>query len=480
MRATHCRRAGVKEPLTATMIAAAFLLLIVVFNPPTHEEIDNNDVSLTAEESELVFESEDELAALEELELTELSESELAELTAAEELTELSAKESAELSDAESAELLTVRVDEIENAPPPWLEYRIRRGDTIGRILPAIYADEEAHNFLVGQKMKTYRKLRRGDYLQFRLDEQGRLAALRYKTSPEYYFVAERDEFGVWRAQESPPNLLTITMAVGGTIDNSLFAAADKVGFSDGAINLLIEALETHVDFYRDTRKNDTFRAIYTEITDDDGDIIGVGQLLAFEYVSLLKPRAPRTIRGAWDTRHRGYYSPSGESMQGAFLRAPLKFRRISSRFTKRRFHPVLKRWRPHRGVDYAARTGTPVRATADGVVTKVGRDRGYGNVVMIKHFNIYTTVYAHLRRFAKGIRRDRKVEQGRVIGYVGQTGLATGPHLHYEFRVRGKHIDPLSAAVPKVLPPLAGEALEDFQQRTAAIFVQLDAVSLP
>ena len=231
------------------------------------------------------------------------------------------------------------------------------------------------------------------------------------------------------------------------------------------------------MDFHRDTRPNDSFRALYTEMRDEDGEVIGAGELLAFEYLSRLKPKSPRVIRGA---RHDGeYYSSEGESLRGAFLRAPLKFRRISSKFTHRRFHPVLKKWRPHRGVDYAARTGTPVRTTADGVVSLVARRRGYGNVVMIKHLNIYTTVYAHLSRFAKGMRGGRKVRQGEVIGYVGQTGLATGPHLHYEFRVRGKHKDPLSEAVPKVLPPLKGDALKKFQDASAPLFAQLDAAVL-
>lgn len=375
--------------------------------------------------------------------------------------------------DSESETIAADDSQTAEKSAPSWLEYTIRRNDTMARILDKIGADDEARDFLLAQKLKTYRLLRRGDRLQFRL-EDGRLAALRYKTSPEYYLNAGRDSTGEWWAREAPPVLTTVTRAVGGIIESSLFAAADRAGFSDGAIDLLINALETQVDFYRDTRPNDSFRALYTETVDEDGEIIGAGELLAFEYVSLLKPKSPRAIRGA---RHNGeYYSPQGESLRGAFLRAPLKFRRISSRFSRNRLHPVLKKWRAHRGVDYAAPTGTPVRSTADGVVSSVSRQRGYGNVIMIKHLNIYTTVYAHLSRFAKGMRRGRKVQQGQVIGYVGQTGLATGPHLHYEFRVRGKHKDPLSEAVPKVLPPLEGKALDEFREAAAPLFARLDA----
>ena len=384
-----------------------------------------------------------------------------AELSVAEEI-------AVESESAESPESLS------ESPVPPWLEYTIRRNDTMARILERIGADDSARDYLLAQKFKSYRLLRRGDRLQFRLQD-GRLTELLYKTSPEYYFHAREKEGGQWHATEAPPVLTTVTRAVGGIIESSLFQSADRAGFSEGAINLLINALETQLDFHRDTRPNDSFRALYTETIDEDGKIVGAGELLAFEYVSLLRPASPRIVRGA---QHGGeYYSPDGESMRGAFLRAPLKFRRISSRFTHRRFHPVLKKWRPHRGVDYAARTGTPVLSTADGIISTVDRQRGYGKVVMIQHLNIYTTVYAHLSRFAKGVRRGRKVRQGQVIGYVGQTGLATGPHLHYEFRVRGKHKDPLSAAVPKVLPPLKGESLKEFQDAAAPLFARLDQI---
>ncbi|MCH9705712.1 MAG: M23 family metallopeptidase, partial [Proteobacteria bacterium] len=138
-----------------------------------------------------------------------------------------------------------------------------------------------------------------------------------------------------------------------------------------------------------------------------------------------------------------------------------------------------LKRWRSHRGVDYAAASGTPVHATADGIVTRVANERGYGKVIMLQHFNIYTTVYAHLRAFRKGIKRGKRVKQGDVIGYVGQTGLATGPHLHYEFRIRGKHKNPLSAILPKQLPALKDKPLARFQQYSNALFSELDSIAI-
>ena len=366
--------------------------------------------------------------------------------------------------------------DDVAPKPIPWLEYQIRRGDTMEKILNNIGADKETTKIFVAQKLKSYRLLRRGERLLFR-QQEGNLSEVLYKTSPDYYLTAKRDEKGIWQIAEAPPTLETVERAAGGRIISSLFEAADKAGLSDSAINLLIESLETQVDFYRDTRKNDTFRIVYTEDYDEYGEALSAKNLLAVEYINLLNPNKPRIIRAAWSPEHKGYYTENGESIQGAFLRAPLKFRRISSRFTNRRYHPVLKKWRAHRGVDYAAATGAPVRATANGTIIKVAKERGYGRVIFIKHFNIYTTVYAHLSRFASTIRKGRSVTQGQVIGYVGQSGLATGPHLHYEFRARGVYKDPLSTAIPKVLPPLRGDDLSTFKKTAALLFAELDKV---
>jgi murein DD-endopeptidase MepM/ murein hydrolase activator NlpD len=360
----------------------------------------------------------------------------------------------------------------------PWQEYKIRRGDTMGEILQKIGIDDESRVFFLSQKLKSYQRLRVGRSLKYKSDTTGRLLALLYKTSPDYYLIAERGDDGVWQVEEKPPQITINKKLKGGRIESSLFAAADRAGVADAAIDLLIEGLESQVDFYRDARGGDTFRVIYEEKHDEDGDFVGVSNLLAFEYVNLRNPNKPRVVRGAWNADERGYFSPDGESLRGAFLRAPLKFRRISSKFTNRRYHPVLKRWRAHRGVDYAARTGTPIRSTADGTIVKVATERGYGKVIMIKHFNIYTTVYGHMSRFAKGMRKGRKVAQGEIIGYVGQTGLSTGPHLHYEFRVHGKHKDPLSTAIPRRRPPLEGKALTHFQNASAQLFAELKTIT--
>ena len=372
----------------------------------------------------------------------------------------------------------TVTEAEVE-VEESWLEYRIRRGDNMDKVLRKIKAGDDIRSHILSQKLKSHRRLRIGDTIYFKLREGGDLSELLYKTSPDYYLLAGRDATNTPWVREEAPDVRSESRHIGGVIDSSLFAAADAAGMSDAAIDRLINVLETQIDFYRDVRKGDTFRVIYEEWRDQYGDVVKIGDILAFEYDNRLRSR-PRIITGAASPQRDQYYTPEGESMRRAFLPAPLKFRRISSRFSLKRFHPVLKRNRPHRGVDYAARTGTPVRSTADGVIIKSTKERGYGNVVMIKHFNIYTTVYAHLRGFAAGVRKGRRVRQGDIIGYVGQTGLATGPHLHYEFRVRGKHKDPLAVDLPKQLPPLTGEELKAFQQHSAPVLAQLRAIPLP
>lgn len=367
-------------------------------------------------------------------------------------------------------------------APPPaapesepWLEYRIRRNDTMARILQRIGADNDATNFLLAQKMKTYRKLRRGDTVQFRLRD-GRLSELQYKTSPEYYLRAGRDENGNLWANENPPDLTAREEGRGGIIGDGegLFIAADRAGVDERVIQSIIDLLETRVDFHRGVWAGDSFRVIYDRMADSDGETAQVGRVKAFEFVN-----RGRVIRGAWSDSAGGYFDESGAAMRSAFLSAPLKYNRISSKFSGRRFHPVLKKWRAHRGVDYAAPRGTPVRATADGVVRFAGRKGGYGNLILLNHFKIYTTAYGHLHKIAKGVRKGRRVQQGQVIGYVGSTGLSTGPHLHYEFRVRGKHRDPLSERVPRQLPPLAGETLTRFKNETDKVWAKLGGVAL-
>ncbi len=375
-------------------------------------------------------------------------------------------------SDSPPSPLLEITEEEAVAPPPPeWNRYVVKKRDTMAKALSAIGTDEEARQFLLTKRMKTYRKLRLGTAIEYKKDGDGFLIALRYKTSPDYYLQFIRDESGM-RATEDPPLLSAATEHRAGEIESSLFAATDLAGIPDAAVIQLIDALETRIDFHRDLRRGDSFRLIYTAHRDEDDELKKVGALAGFVFINRGKE-----IVGIHDKENGGFYTPEGVSLRRAFLRSPVRFSRISSRFSNRRFHPVLKKWRAHRGVDYAAARGTPVRATGDGYVSFAGRKGGYGKTVFLRHAGNYTTVYGHLHRIAKGIRKGAKIVQGRVIGKVGSTGLATGPHLHYEFRVRGVHKNPLSAAVPVQLPPLKGNALRDFQARAKSVIAELKAI---
>jgi len=232
------------------------------------------------------------------------------------------------------------------------------------------------------------------------------------------------------------------TERVSGVIDNSLYEAGLKAGAEPGLIISLSDVFAWDVDFASDIRKGDTFRILYETIY-VEGRPVKTGSILGAEITN-----DGKTFTAVYyeDSKGRGgYYDLDGKSLKRTLLRSPLRYSRISSHFTNRRYHPIHKKYRPHHGIDYAAPTGTPVEAAGSGRVVFAGWKRGYGKYIVIKHNNSYTTAYGHLSRIAKGITSGARVEQGRVIGYVGSTGISTGPHLHYEVRVGNRLINPLS-----------------------------------
>jgi murein DD-endopeptidase MepM/ murein hydrolase activator NlpD len=255
-----------------------------------------------------------------------------------------------------------------------------------------------------------------------------------------------------------------------GEIRSNLFAATDEVGLPDPAANQLSEIFGGDIDFHRDLRKGDKFTVIY-EMNYLNGEPARTGRIISAEFVN-----NGHAYRAAYfqTTEFTGdYYSPDGKSMRKAFLRSPLEFSRVSSGFSKSRFHPILNKWRAHKGVDYAAPMGAKVKVTSDGVVSFVGRQGGYGNVVMVTHQGNFTTVYGHLSRFASGIHKGQRLGQGQIVGYVGMTGLASGPHLHYEFKMNGVQRDPLKVALPDG-KPISNEQKADFVASTRDLFGQL------
>jgi murein DD-endopeptidase MepM/ murein hydrolase activator NlpD len=249
-----------------------------------------------------------------------------------------------------------------------------------------------------------------------------------------------------------------------------LFGAGQDAGLSDVTIMKLADVFNYDIDFAQDLRSGDTFSLIFEEVW-RDGERVRTGDILAASFTN--RGKRFEIYRFVDADGRADYYSSDGRSRARAFIRTPLEFSRITSRFSLGRKHPVLGTMRAHRGVDYGAPTGTPIKATGAGTVEFIGTQNGYGKVVILKHGKEFTTLYGHMSRFAKGVQRGSRVQQSQIIGYVGMTGLATGPHLHYEFRKGGAHRDPLSVDLP-VADPLSGTEIARFKRITMPLIAQM------
>lgn len=262
-----------------------------------------------------------------------------------------------------------------------------------------------------------------------------------------------------------------------GTIEDSLFASAERAGMDQRTTMNLVDIFAWDIDFARDLRNGDSFQLVYEERYNDEGKLLD-STILAAEFIN--QGERFQAVRYEQKDGKVDYFTPEGKSMRKAYLKAPVKFSRISSRFRTKRKHPVLGYTRAHRGVDYAAPSGTPIHAIGDGYITFVGWRGGYGRYVQIRHNNRnHTTSYAHLRSYAKGLKKGMKVRQGKIIGYVGMSGLATGPHLHFEFRSRGRAVNPLTVKHPPA-QPVAKTERERFNAQTAPLLGQLKENPVP
>jgi len=316
-----------------------------------------------------------------------------------------------------------------------------------------------------------------GETLKFSVRDN-QLVSLERQLSRSETLQVRRDEHGFDSSVVVNP--LEKTVRVGAaTIKNSLFQAAGEAGLSDSLAMRITDIFRWDIDFVLDIQPGDRFRVIYEELS-QDGTPLGEGDVLAVEFVNRdIVYRAMRFAQGTEDGGAEGsdfgYYTPNGRSLRKAFLRAPLAFTRVSSRFNLYRRHPILNRMRAHRGVDYAAPIGTPVKASGEGRVRFVGNKGGYGNVIEIQHGKNVRTVYGHLSRFARGIRQGEQVRQGEVIGYVGMTGLATGPHLHYEYLHNGGHKDPQKVSLPND-QPIPSSLMAEFRAQIGPLLASLEA----
>ena len=283
--------------------------------------------------------------------------------------------------------------------------------------------------------------------------------------------VVRGDEGFAARMTDNP--LQTRIRSAAAIIDSSLFQAAEAAAVSDAVALKLANVFAWDIDFVLDIREGDHFTAVYEQLF-QDGKYLRDGELLAAEFVN--NGKVYRAVRFVSDAGIAGYYSPDGAPMRKAFLRAPVEFTRVSSVFNPHRMHPLLNRIRGHMGTDYAAPSGTPVHAAGEGRVSFAGLRGGYGNALLLAHGNNVSTLYGHLSRFARNIRLGTHVQQGEVIGYVGMTGLATGPHLHYEYLVSGEHKNPQTVHLAGA-EPLRGQLLQRFRDQTAPLLADLAPV---
>lgn len=342
---------------------------------------------------------------------------------------------------------------------------RVLAGDTVAALLDRLgVRDEAALGFMRADKtgQLIFRQLVPGRMVQAECGDDGELLTLRYFSSAGSLLEIRRAGSGFTARQRAigeTPRLVYKT----GVIDSSLFAATDAAGIPDPVALQLVRIFGPDIDFHTDLRKGDRFSIVY-EMLYDSGELVAPGRVLEAQFVNAGHEYRALLFRD--DEGDDAYYSPDGTSLAKAFLRSPVEFSRISSGFG-RRFHPIFNNWRNHTGVDFAAPEGTRILASADGQVVSAGARGGYGNAIELRHGGGITTLYGHLSRFASGIRAGVRVRQGQVIGYVGHTGWATGPHLHYEFRIAGIYQDPLKVALPKAQPLPAG--LRDQFARAAA-----------
>ena len=369
----------------------------------------------------------------------------------------------------------TEKVSEVELN---WQEVIIKSGDNLSRIFPRVgLTARDVYNIAqLGDDIKPLLNLKPGQSLRFAFKDDEATKTLQ-QLQLQLSAIQTLDVIST--ADGLQASLLTRDVEnrqthATGIIESSLFEAGIDAGLSNKLVMELAYIFGWDIDFALDLRKQDHFKLIYSE---DylDGEKVADGAIVAAEFTN--QGKTFRAIRYTDDSGSSNYFSPEGDSMRKTFSRTPVHFSRISSRFNPNRKHPVLKTNRPHRGVDYAAARGTPILATGDGKIEFRGTKGGYGRTVVLTHGGKYTTLYAHMSSYKRGLKRGSRVKQGQTIGFIGSSGLATGPHLHYEFRVNGVHRNPLTVSLPKA-EALPKKYLTDFKQQSQQLLAQLDSLN--
>jgi len=353
-----------------------------------------------------------------------------------------------------------------------WKSVKVAKGDTLATIFSKLKLNpKELHKIVrLGKSTAKLKRLIPGEELKFLIiDNELRELVYVIDNAQSLHVVKSGDTY---TASDVQIELNKRIAYAAGKIESSLFIAAQEAGIPGSMTMELANIFGWDIDFVLDVKTGDRFSLIYEEYF-LDGKKVKNGDILAAEFVN--KGTKYRAVRYVDSNGRAEYYTPEGKSMRKRFLRTPVDFKRISSKFGKR-FHPILNRMRAHKGVDYAAEYGTPIKAVGDGKITFMGKKGGYGNTLIIQHAGRYSTLYAHMKGFKRGLKKGSRVEQGETIGYVGSSGLATGPHLHYEFRINGIHRNPLTVKFPDDTP-ITAKYRTDFQLNTQGYLTLLDTL---
>jgi murein DD-endopeptidase MepM/ murein hydrolase activator NlpD len=355
-----------------------------------------------------------------------------------------------------------------------WHEVTVKSGDSLAGIFSRVgIPPKQLHDLLQqGGAANNLKKIYPGQTLRLMTSDSKGLIRLSYQIDKlsTLEIVHEGDDFTISTSHLTPERR---QISASGIIDSSLFVAGQKADLSDSLTMELANIFAWDVDFALDIRKGDQFTVLYEELF-LDGESIGHGDILAAEFVN--HGKRYQAVRYTDAGGKTGYYSLDGKSMRKTFLRSPVEFSRISSGFSLGRKHPILNRIRAHKGVDYAAASGTPIKVTGNGKIVHRGKKGGYGNTIVIQHGSTYSTLYAHMSKFRSGLKVGSMVTQGQTIGYVGMSGLATGPHLHYEFLVNNEHRDPLKVKLPGA-DPLNKKYMADFNAKAENLIAQINVV---
>ncbi len=433
--------------LAASGIAALLSLALLVF-PSSDVEAKKTTLSLELESpAEQLTQDQDAAEAVQAT--NEPAESPFAQI-------ENSAEDTAHTAEATPAPEPKPEPVAAEQKAPDHREVVVARGDTLSTLFEKVgLPATSVHEVLASDKQaKQFSQLKRGQKLEFELNPEGQLTNLHSKVSDlETITLTKNDKGYAFNRITTKPTVRSAY--VHGVINSSLSQSAARAGLSHSLTMDMASVFGYDVDFAQDIRQGDEFDVIYEQKV-INGKPVGNGPILSARFTN--RGKTYTAVRYTNKQGNSSYYTADGNSMRKAFIRTPVDFARISSKFSMGRKHPILNKIRAHKGVDYAAPRGTPIKAAGDGKVLLAGRRGGYGNTVIIQHGNTYRTLYGHMQGFAKGVKTGGSVKQGQVIGYIGTTGLSTGPHLHYEFQVNGVHVDPLGQKVAMADPISKGE----------------------